>query len=301
MNIVSTQHMNISQENPIQDHPFITECPVGCTAGLIDSDIVLPEGPLRRCLSCGQLVSSCGEKKFKSTMREFEEPHGTWPSARGLRRLTRRADRMIKTCEKLLTKKRSNIRLLDVGCSSGSFVYAAKAVGVQAEGVEPSPNPTQTAVAHGLKVQQGFLEDLHLQENSFDVITLFEVVEHLRTPLPLLQECHRILAPGGIMIVRTGNTESWTARFMRGNWEYFDMTRHGGHISFFSPSSFELVAQRCGFKLVRLQTRKVTFYEKDILPLSFFQVARLITNMFKPAAAWLGKGHAMQAYLKKIS
>ena len=156
---------------------------------------------------------------------------------------------LIKICEKILNKERGNIRLLDVGCSSGSFVHAAESVGVQAEGVEPSANPAQTAVTHGLKVQQGFIEDLRLPENSFDVITLFEVVEHLGIPLPLFKECHRLLSPGGIMIVRTGNTASWTARFMRGNWEYFDMTRHGGHISFFSPSSFDLLARRCGFKI----------------------------------------------------
>jgi 2-polyprenyl-3-methyl-5-hydroxy-6-metoxy-1,4-benzoquinol methylase len=293
--------MNTSQNRPLQDHPFISECPVGCTAGMIDSDIVLPEGPLRRCLSCGHLVSSCSEKRYHNTMIEFEEPQGTWPSARGMRRLTRRAGQMMKICEKLLKKMRHNIRLLDVGCSSGSFVYAAESVGVQAEGVEPSANPAHTAVEHGLKVQQGFIEDLHLLDESFDVITLFEVAEHLSAPLPLFKECHRILSPGGVMIVRTGNSESWTARFMGGSWEYFDMTRHGGHISFFNPSSFELIAQRCGFKVVRLQTRKVTLYEKDILPLFLFQVVRLITNMLKPAAAWMGKGHAIQAYLKKIS
>jgi SAM-dependent methyltransferase len=208
---------------------------------------------------------------------------------------------MMKICQKLLKKERSNIRLLDVGCSSGSFVYAAESVGVQAEGVEPSANPAQTAMAQGLKVQQGFIEDLHLPENSFDVITLFEVVEHLSAPVPLFKECHRILSPGGIMIVRTGNTESWTARFMRGSWEYFDMTRHGGHISFFSPSSFDLLARHCDFKIIRLQTRKVTFYEHGMLPHIPFQLVRLLTHLIKPPAAWLGKGHTMQAYLQKIS
>jgi SAM-dependent methyltransferase len=208
---------------------------------------------------------------------------------------------MIVICEKLLGKKRPNIRLLDVGCSSGSFVYAAESVGVQAEGVEPSPNPAQTAKAHGLMVKQGFIEDLHLPDKSFDVITLFEVVEHLSAPLPLFKECHRVLSPGGIMIVRTGNTDSWTTRYMRESWEYFDMTRHGGHISFFSPSSFDLLARRCGFKIVRLKTRKVTFYEKDMLTQIPFQLSRIIANILKPPAAWLGKGHAMQAYLQKMS
>ena len=233
-------------------------------------------------------------------MQEFDSPEGTWPSPRGIKRLVRRAGRMMAKCEKLLGKRRSAIRLMDVGCSSGALVYAAQSVGVKAEGVEPSLNPVKTAIAYGLKVHQGFLEDLKLAAESYDVITLFEVVEHLKDPLQLFKECHRILSSGGIVIVKTGNTDSLTARMMRNRWEYLDMTLHGGHISFFNPYSLELLAHRCGFKVDRILTRKVNIYEKNMLPFVLYRTSRFFANALRHPVAWLGKGHEMIAYLQKL-
>ncbi len=233
-------------------------------------------------------------------MQEFNAPEGTWPSERGMDRMVKRAVRMMTKCETVLSKPRKAVRLLDVGCSSGALVYAFQTIGVQAEGVEPSSNPAQTAIALGLKVHQGFLEDLSLPAASYDVITLFEVIEHVKDPLKLFQECHRILFPGGVMIVKTGNTDSWTARALGGKWEYFDMTRHGGHISFFNPFSIKRLAQRCDFKIDRIQTRKVNFYEKHMLPYTLYRSSRLFANVLKHPAAWMGKGHEMLAYLQKL-
>lgn len=233
-------------------------------------------------------------------MQEFDSPEGTWPSPRGIKRLVRRAERMIATCEKLLGKRRNAIRLVDVGCSSGALVYAAQSVGVEAEGVEPSLNPVKTAIARGLKVHQGFLEDLKFAAGSYDVITLFEVVEHLKDPLQLFKECHRMLSSGGIVIVKTGNTDSLTARMLRNRWEYFDMTLHGGHISFFNPYSLELLAHRCGFKVDRILTRKVNFYEKNMLTHVLYRTSRFFANALRLPVAWLGKGHEMMAYLQKL-
>lgn len=292
--------VNTTQNISDHDRRFVADCPVGCTTGLADSEIVLPDGPLRRCTSCGHLVSSCSENRYWSTMKEFNAPQGTWPSAKGIKRLVRRVHRMLIKCEELLRKRRGNIHLIDVGCSSGALVYAAKSLGVHAEGVEPSPYPVQTAMEHGLKVYRGFLEDQRLPGESYDVITLLEVVEHLRAPLQLFQECHRILSPGGIVIVKTGNTDSWTARFMRGRWEYFDIARHGGHISFFNPLSIELLAQRCGFKVIQIKTRKLNFYEKETLPFVVYRTSRFFANILRHPAAWLGKGHEMLACLQKL-
>ncbi|UCD32291.1 MAG: class I SAM-dependent methyltransferase [Desulfobacterales bacterium] len=233
-------------------------------------------------------------------MQEFDSPEGTWPSPKGIRRLVRRAGRMVAKCEKLLGKQKSAIRLMDVGCSSGALVYAAQSVGVKAEGVEPSLNPVKTAKSYGLKVHQGFVEDLKLTAESYDVVTLFEVVEHLKDPLQLFKECYRVLSPDGIVIVKTGNTHSLAARMMRNRWEYFDMTLHGGHISFFNPCSLELLADRSGFKVDWILTRKVNFYEKNMLPYALYRMSRFFANILRHPVAWLGKGHEMMAYLQKL-
>ncbi len=60
--------------------PYIRNCPHGCTAALIDSDILMPEGPLKVCPLCGQLTSPCTETRYHETSRYWDESAGTWPS-----------------------------------------------------------------------------------------------------------------------------------------------------------------------------------------------------------------------------
>jgi 2-polyprenyl-3-methyl-5-hydroxy-6-metoxy-1,4-benzoquinol methylase len=182
-------------------------------------------------------------------MDEFEDRKGTWPSGKAADRLLRHTKQIVKRIERILGKRRNGMRLLDVGCSNGAFIYAAQSLGIDAEGVEPAAAPAQAAMESGLTVHQGFLQDIHLAEASFDVVTLFEVLEHLKDPLSLMKECHRVLSQGGVLVIRTGNTDSWSARFTKNRWEYFSISKHGGHISFFNPASMGKLAQRSGFSI----------------------------------------------------
>jgi SAM-dependent methyltransferase len=124
----------------------------------------------------------------------------------------------------------------------------AQNLGFIAQGVEPAPKAAAAAQAAGLNVRQGLLQEMDYPADSFDAITLFEVLEHVREPLPLLRECYRVLAPRGLVVIGTGNTASWTAVAMKSRWEYLDIGRHGGHVSFFNPWSMTVLAQRAGFR-----------------------------------------------------
>ena len=95
---------------------------------------------------------------------------------------------------------------MDVGSSNGSFVFIAKNLGLQAEGVDPSEKAVNDGIKRGLKIHFGFLNDVGFEDNSFDAITLYEVIEHISDPIALLNECARILRPNGILLVGTGNT-----------------------------------------------------------------------------------------------
>jgi 2-polyprenyl-3-methyl-5-hydroxy-6-metoxy-1,4-benzoquinol methylase len=266
---------------------------------LLDTEIVLPEGPLKRCPACGHIVSGCSEGQFNRTMQEFDAPEGTWPTAKGLARQQKRARRILKTCGRFMGKSCGSLRLLDIGCSSGAFLFAVGSLGVAAEGVEPSSQPVQTALSRGLKVYQGFLEDVDLAPESYDVATLMEVIEHVKTPLTLLRECFRLLVPGGLVVVKTGNTDSWTAQRLKERWEYYDMLKHGGHISFFNPVSMRLMAERSGFQLLRIKTRKVTLYNKHADSDTARPLRRLLSNLLNRPAEWAGRGHEMVGFLQK--
>jgi 2-polyprenyl-3-methyl-5-hydroxy-6-metoxy-1,4-benzoquinol methylase len=171
-------------------------------------------------------------------------------------------------------------------------------MGMQAEGVEPAARIAAAARASGLHVHAGLLEDVHFGNASFDAVTLFEVLEHLREPLPLLQECHRILKQGGVLCLTTGNAKSWTVAAMGARWDYFSMEKDGGHISFYNPHSLGLLAQRTGFSITSIQTARVRFSEQANTSRALHGIAKLTAELLNFPARLAHRGHDMIAYLR---
>ena len=88
-------------------------------------------------------------------------------------------------------------RLLDVGAHVGVFVDVARRRGWDAWGLEPSRWAVQEGRKQGVNLIQGTLHDAELDSESFDVVTMWDVVEHLADPLDDIREAARILKPGG--------------------------------------------------------------------------------------------------------
>lgn len=278
---------------------YLNTCPVGCDAPLETTTYILPEGALLRCTACGQLLSQCTTAHYWQSMREFNDPQGTLPVAGSEQRRFKRSKSFLDQIAKLLGKPPGEIRLLDVGCSSGAFLNTAIQLGFRAEGVEPAPEAAATAQAAGLNVRQGLLQEAGYAEGQFDAITLFEVIEHLQQPLELLQECRRILRPGGILLVGTGNAASWSMAAMGARWEYLHIAKHGGHVSFFSPESLASLGERAGFEVAAVHTRGVRFYEKEDCTNLGYRIAKVAAELLNASAVMLDKGHDMAVYLKR--
>ena len=289
-------------ENPVSTaSPYVSSCPVGCSAALEDTALRVAEGALRRCTGCGQLLSRASEARYAETMAQFNAADFNAPQGRELQRRQNVARQRLARIASLLQKPAREIHVVDIGCSRGQFVAAAIAAGYRAEGVEPAPRIAEAARAAGVPVRTGLLEDQHFADNSFDALTLFEVIEHLRTPLPLLAECRRILKPGGILLVSTANAESWTAAAMGAHWDYFDMERDGGHISFYNPRSMAKVAANAGFEVARIDTARVKFHDKENTPRALYVLGKLAAEALNLPARLAGRGHDMLAYLRKPS
>jgi 2-polyprenyl-3-methyl-5-hydroxy-6-metoxy-1,4-benzoquinol methylase len=279
---------------------YLKGCPVGCDSGLETTQYVLPEGALLRCSACGQLISQCTSTDYWQSMQEFDDPKGTLPVTGSEQRSFRRGKGFLKQISKLLNQSPGQVRLLDVGCSSGAFLNTAVNLGFLAEGIEPAPKAAAAALASGLNVRQGFLQEAGYADGKFDAVTLIEVIEHLSQPLELLEEIHRILRPGGVLLIGTGNAASWSMAAMGSRWEYLSISKHGGHISFFSPESIASLAQRSGFSVVAVRTRRVSFYEKGDCGMPLYHVAKLAGDLLNAVAGLLNKGHDMAVYLRKI-
>jgi len=138
-------------------------------------------------------------------------------------------------------------RVLDVGCGYGFFLAAMRAKGWEAEGVELSPTGRRYALDHlGLRVYSRPLEELRLPADSYDVVTLFYVIEHLPDPLKTLREVHRILAPGGLLLIRWPHTTP-IVKALGPLSRRLDLYHTPFHLLDFSPGTISLALRSSGF------------------------------------------------------
>lgn len=278
--------------------PLFSKCPLGCTGELTASRIIVPEGPLLECPVCGQLLSGCSEEEYRAALAKWNTASGTIPKEREVARYRKVTTRRLQGALPLLQHRGATIKLLDVGCSSGALLSEAARMGFDVTGVEPAHEAVQTAKRAGFKVYEGYLEEVGLPANEFDIVTLFEIVEHIRNPVEMLKECQRILRPGGVLIINTPNADSWTARVLRGAWEGFSLVRLGGHVSFFSPSSMRRLAECSGLVVARIETRNVRL-SKDVSSPVRHRAAKILAQLLAYPARIFTKGHDLLVYFRK--
>ncbi|MBI3817707.1 MAG: class I SAM-dependent methyltransferase [Planctomycetes bacterium] len=158
----------------------------------------------------------------------------------------------LKTCRRRFPVVRRHFkhpgRVLDVGCAAGYFLSVAKANGWNCTGVEVSPLVAKFArERYQLDVREGALTEQHFEPASFDLITLWDVVEHLPDPVAILREARRLLAPGGKILIETQNVRSRFARWMGPKWHHY---KHAEHIYHFDPDTIQKLLAAAGFERI---------------------------------------------------
>jgi 2-polyprenyl-3-methyl-5-hydroxy-6-metoxy-1,4-benzoquinol methylase len=277
---------------------LIKACPNGCKQQLTPSGITVLGGELNRCGVCGQLVSSTTEARYQEANAHWNKPEGSWPDARSYKRLLRRRTRDIRNLTGLLDKKPSEVRLLDVGCSNGAFVHIANSFGMAAEGADTAAEAIADGKNRGLHLHLGYLQDIGFKNESFDVVTMYEVIEHVASSADLIRECVRILRPNGILLIGTGNPDSWTRMIRKGKWDF--LNDHVGHVNFYSPHSLKIAAPQWGLKVAKVVTYSVKFFEKNELSIVPYRLMKLLGELLNLPARLLGKGHQMEVYLQRV-
>ena len=142
-------------------------------------------------------------------------------------------------------------RVLDVGCGDGDLVLAVQSRGWQAEGIDPDPAAVQFARQRGADVRLGALSDQRYDSDSFDGIVMNHAIEHVADPVGSLRECHRILRPGGRLILATPNIESYFHGRFRQHWLHLDPPRH---LHLFGAGTLAEAVRRAGFPKQRTFT-----------------------------------------------
>lgn len=156
---------------------------------------------------------------------------------------------VISRSAKILARRtdRKTGHLLDVGCGYGFFLNAMKQRGWTVAGIEISPNGSAHARRRfGVPVYEKPLADLKFAENSFDVVTLFYVIEHLLDPIDVLREVWRILKPGGIVLLRWPHTTPIIKLLGRAA-AGFDLYHTPYHLYDFSVSTIQRLLRQAGF------------------------------------------------------
>jgi SAM-dependent methyltransferase len=142
-------------------------------------------------------------------------------------------------------------RLLDVGCGAGFFLEAARARGYEVAGVDLSPVPARYArEQYGLDVTIGSLYDYPAPDGSFDIVTIFQTIEHDPDIPRLCRRLHGLLRPGGLLMVTTPAADGFVARVMGRRWFGY---RNVEHVSFFTRPSLRRALEDAGFAIERLE------------------------------------------------
>lgn len=170
-----------------------------------------------------------------------------------------------------VTRVVSSGRLLDVGCATGTFLLGMRRhSNLELFGVEISRHAAEIARSEGLNVVTGSLEQAAFPDEHFDAITLWDVFEHLHDPAGTLEELHRILRPGGALIMRVPNLDSWDARLFGPYWAGLDAPRH---TYVFRIQDLRRFLSRAGFN--RLEMRcNIGSYPTFVLSVRFWLTGR---------------------------
>lgn len=205
------------------------------------------QGQYLRCLNCG-LVCLHPKPSPQTLMKNYQNYLPLQPEE-----ITRWQMMMKPVIDKSagLIESRTRVgrgRLLDIGCGYGFFLQEMQSRGWQVEGIEISgPGRRYVRDKSDIRVHSQPLEDLALPENSFDVVTLFYVIEHVLDPLRLLREVKRVLKPDGFVLLRWPHSTP-IVKILGPVSRKLDLYHTPYHLYDFSPKTIEKLLVLCGFK-----------------------------------------------------
>lgn len=178
-------------------------------------------------------------------------------------------------------------RLLEVGCAAGFFLEAAREH-FDVEGVELSAFASDHARrVLGHSVHTGTVFSAQFAAGSFDAVVLWDVIEHVADPRGLLAEIRRVLKPGGVIALTTGNIDSFIARRDLANWR---LLAPPYHLFYFSTQTMRVMLGSLGFTCLEMTTNGV-FSTKT---------SRLTQNrLIAVITGWLRKGDIMTVYARR--
>ena len=221
---------------------------------------------LYKCSSCGFIFTQDHPDEENSGKYYESDEYASHNDNKGISGILYRISRKIMLRKKLsLIRKVTGLntgKLLDIGSGSGHFLSGMKNAGWDTLGIEINDKARSLSAAKfGLEIIKPEMIS-SLEQESFDCITLWHVLEHFQDPFSYIREIRRLLKPGGICIAAMPNCQSYDAIHYGPYWAAYDVPRHLWH---FNRDTFERFSLKAGLKIIELRT----------LPLDVFYISML--------------------------
>ena len=254
--------MSLASEEPLSDAPTepVSACPL-CHSPLHTTLFREPPYEVRRCAACGlgYVTPRRSPQALAAMYGDDTYWHSPSPKTHGYADYRAERPRYLRTFAKrldwALQDGPSGGRALDVGAAAGFCMAVLSERGFDVSGVEVSPviaSYAQHELGFGDRVFVGLLQDAPLAPHSFDLICMWDVVEHVPDPVGLLRRARELLAPGGRLVIETQDIDSAFARALGRRWHHF---KHAEHIYHFTPATLERLLRETGFGIERLTHR----------------------------------------------
>lgn len=240
-------------------------CPI-CSSSLIQKSHHVNSYPLIKCAGCGVefLRPQPADEVLNSIYDEnyfigSESDEGL-ERARALKRAT--AQSYMKQVKSLSKIEKGDI--LEIGCGSGDFLVEAQLAGYTVFGLEISAHAVSVAnqKLKANSVKCGSFAELFAMKESFDVIALFDVIEHLQNPYDAIIEVYKHIKPGGVVVIVTPSIDSWSSKLLGKHW----MEYKTEHLWYFSKKSIRVLLERADFTGIEW------FSNKKVLSLDYINL-----------------------------
>lgn len=164
----------------------------------------------------------------------------------------------IKRYDELLAmfeKYRKTNRILDVGCGVGYFLQHAATKGWEVYGTEFTDAAVASCEAKGILMKQGPLSTDWYEKESFDVITSFEVLEHINNPVPEVSNFYKLLRKGGVLYFTTPNFNCFERFWLKSK---YSVICYPEHLCYYTPKTVNFLMNKIGFAKVSLKTSGIS-------------------------------------------
>ena len=202
----------------------------------------LPELELRRCAACGCLWANDARQDERTLVDAYERVDAAYFDSQPD---DPRYVQFYRSLEQFVKQHTVGRTILDVGCGDGVFLSCLSNEWTR-QGLEPSASGAALARIKNLDVVNGTL-DTAPDEYQADVISALDVIEHVIDPHHFIESFKRRLRPRGVVLLLTGDADSYPAKIAGPQWSYL---RWCGHISVFSQSGLRKLLESHGFEVL---------------------------------------------------